>query len=1038
LVIDTTLPSVASGITFPDSYSLTPSFLMSWTSGSDTNFQASDVKLCLNSGCTTSCVSSTASAASPASVTGVVGTTYYGCVQSRDLAGNVSGFSSSASTVTVEALPNFAGVLSGEILGSWADGTGKLELTFGGTPAATIQKYQVFYSASSTFGSFDLSSPIATINYGDATYDATPTDTKLLVSVPVANLKDGYYYVRYYDVNGKYVDPNRSISSIVYVLKGTPGYVLIPKKFSSLAYDYYIMRYEASLSSGGSNAGGDTVTTTEANLTGCSYKFHVDGTAADPSCGSKVITKAAESFAGVTPQASISWPTAYYACRNASNANAKVRLPTAEEWRRASKWIGTSYTGMWTTYTNNTGGNCNVTAGSVGLTGSATLCKNALGVQDMAGNLREWVDNRMLQYSISGNTESRFSYGPTIGRTMANGIDNIIRRFHTLDPGANGLAMTLGADFKTPSWADQKQYGADVQNWADPATASDTGIGFRCLGFRADTMPLMSQLALPDEPKFVTADLATVGRIPENLFVRDNRWETVTITVNGTTTDAVAEGRVDITWQPWMKTTCNTLGTCTASDVGLVYKLYRFTEPNRQSIRTATPWALNNTGSNYTADKPLDPLAVDSLGTRLFTSSTTDGTLIATISNCITATPANCSFADLSTTDGGSLVVGLIYNYILLVEDANGNAVTPSVQRYRSPYFTGPPVNSAAAFRMEPRLRRASVFLVDEYFQQNQTRPQIMVHVPMNQSGLDYDFYIQKYENSQYGGTVSNNTPAGAGSWPSQGTSGAWLSNAAVCHDKLLATGAFDLTGCGNGTALNATTATVQSKQGTMPLVSIDQGSSWKACRNTGLSDANGAVYYLNLASDGQWHKAADWGDVDQNGTIDQSVYSANVTVSIPTLEYNATGADTTTVRCHTDNNPAVAYTSNSSQTANCRSRYGAADMVGNAWEWTSGQQNSGSGSDNGSDGLWYGINLPTGSSSISALREDLLRAYPTSSALSVIADNSDSYEYASSLRGAIRGGAWNNGSAGAGRWMLWVPYFPSDNFASVSGRCSL
>ncbi|MBC7531340.1 MAG: SUMF1/EgtB/PvdO family nonheme iron enzyme, partial [Oligoflexus sp.] len=686
LVIDTTVPSVASAINFPDSYSLSPSFLMSWTSGTDTNFQSSDVKLCLNNGCSTSCVSPNNSTASPASVTGVVGTTYYGCVQSRDLAANVSGYVASSATVTIEALPTFAGVVSGEVLGSFADGTGKLELTFGSAPAATIEKYQVFFSESLTYSSFNLASPIATIAYGDATYDATPTDTKLLVSVPAANLKDGYYYVRYYDGTGKYVDPNRVISSMVYVLKGTAGYVLIPKKFSSLAYDYYLMRYEASLSSAGSNAGGDTVTTVEASLTGCSYKFHVDGTTADPSCGTKVISKAAESVVSVTPQASISWPTGYYACRNASSVNAKIRLPTAVEWRRASKWIGSSYADMWTTYSSNAGGNCNVTSGAVAGAGTASLCKSALGVQDMAGNLKEWVDNRMLQYSISGNAESRLSFGPTIGRSLPNGIDNIIRRFHTVDPGASGLAMTLGADFNPRTFVDQKQFGVDVQEWTDPSSSSNAAIGFRCLGFRADTMPSMSQLALPDEPKFVTGDLATPGLVPENLYVKDNRWEQVAITIDGTTTDAVAEGRVNITWRPWSKTTCDTAGTCTGSDAGLVYKLYRFTEPNHQSIRTTTPWALGNSGSNYANDKPLDPLAVDSSASRLFNSSTGDGTLIATISNCVTATVGNCIFADLSTKDGGSLVVGKIYNYLLLVEDALGNAITPMVQRYRSPY----------------------------------------------------------------------------------------------------------------------------------------------------------------------------------------------------------------------------------------------------------------------------------------------------------------------------------------------------------------
>ncbi|MBC7532804.1 MAG: SUMF1/EgtB/PvdO family nonheme iron enzyme [Oligoflexus sp.] len=1042
LVIDTTLPTAPSAVTLPNTYSLSTSFPVSFTSGTDLNFRYSDAKLCTNAGCSVACISAKTSASSPVSLTGVLATPYYACIQSRDLADNISGYVASGSTITVENPIILAGALSADVLGSWADGTAKVELTFGGTPDSRITQYQVFFSTAATYSSFSLASPIAAINYGDGIYDAVATDNKILISIPASSLNDGYYYVRYYDSTGKFVDANRAISSLTYVLKGTPGYVLVPKKFSSLAYDYFIMRYEASLSSAGSSAGGDTVTTTESSLAGCSYKFHVNGTAADVSCGTKVITKAAESVGGISPQANITWPTAFYACRNASSTNAKVRMPTSEEWRRASKWIGTSYADMWTTYTNNTGGNCNVNATSASSTESAAICKSALGVQDMAGNLREWVDHRMLQYSISGNSESRFSYGPTIGRSISNGIDNIVQRFHTLDPGVGGLALTLGADFKTPTFADQKQYGTNVQAWTDPATANSDAIGFRCLGFRADTMPTTSQLALPDEPKFVTGDLATAGLIPENLYVKDNRWEQVAITIDGTMTDAVAEGRVNVTWTPWSKTTCNTSGTCTSSDAGLVYKLYRFTEPNHQSVRVATPWALGNSGSNYFSDKPIDPLAVDSSGSRLFTSTSSDGTLIATISNCITATPGNCTFADLSTKDGGTLVVGKIYNYILISEDADGNAIVPSVQYYRSPYFAGPALTSSSAFRMEPRLRRASVFLVDEYYQQNQTRPQIMVHVAMDKSGLDHDFYIHKYESSQFNGSVANNSPNGASDWPAQGTATAWVKNAARCQDVFLQTGGFDLTGCGNGTAINATTATVQSKQGTAPLVNIDQGASWKACRYTTIADSNGKSYSLQLASNPEWMKAADWGDTNQDGIIEAAINPFTGSVSIPSLESGA--ADTTSVRCHTDTNPFGAFASNSSgpgSTSSCRSRYGAADMVGNVFEYTMGQINGWLGQDNGTDGLWLGQSFLTASgvtfASLGSGNYDLLRGYPKSTGAGpIVYDSNDNYYSASGLRASIIGDHWN-ASSGAGRWFLELDQATTSAASWVGFRCT-
>ncbi|MBC7531901.1 MAG: hypothetical protein H7318_10005, partial [Oligoflexus sp.] len=199
LVIDTTLPTAPSAVTLPNTYSLSSSFPVSFSTGTDLNFRYSDAKLCTDAACSVGCVSAKTSVASPVSLSGPLATPYYACIQSRDLADNVSGYVVSSSTITVENPIVFAGVLSADVLGSWADGTAKVELTFGGTPDSRITQYQVFFSSSASFSSFPLASPIATINYGDLTYDALATDNKILVSIPAVSLKDGYYYVRYYD-----------------------------------------------------------------------------------------------------------------------------------------------------------------------------------------------------------------------------------------------------------------------------------------------------------------------------------------------------------------------------------------------------------------------------------------------------------------------------------------------------------------------------------------------------------------------------------------------------------------------------------------------------------------------------------------------------------------------------------------------------------------------------------------------------------------------------------------------------------------------
>ncbi|RYF39300.1 MAG: hypothetical protein EOO38_23495 [Cytophagaceae bacterium] len=200
--------------------------------------------------------------------------------------------------------------------------------------------------------------------------------------------------------------------------------------------------------------------------------------------------------------------------------------------------------------------------------------------------------------------------------------------------------------------------------------------------------------------------------------------------------------------------------------------------------------------------------------------------------------------------------------HILVVEDAAGNSIVPSIQRYRSPYFVGPPPNaSSVPFRLEPRFRRASVFLVDEYYQQAQSQPQIMVHVPMNLSGLDHDYYIHKYETSFYSGNAYNYDPPGSEYWPLQGTTADWKADAGICHDVVLRTGVIDPVGCGNGTLVNASTHKVQSKRGTYPLTYVVPGSLWKGCRNTTLSSGSGFAYPLLLSTDSEWTKAADWED---------------------------------------------------------------------------------------------------------------------------------------------------------------------------------
>ncbi len=697
-----------------------------------------------------------------------------------------------------------------------------------------------------------------------------------------------------------------------------------------------------------------------------------------------------------------------------------------------------SYTNTETYYTNGTGANCNVTSQAIEVTGARADCKEKLSVYDMAGNVREWVDKRILPYDISAMGESRFGNGPTISSVIPNGIDNIVQRFHATNTAAAGRALTAGASYLAPMVDGRKQYGPEMQVWS-AQNSSAVNIGFRCVGFRNDDKPTMTKLALPDEPKFTATDYAgepSTWTIPENFYVKDNKWESVSITIDGNTADSVAEGKIELKWSPWSKTVCNSAGSCSASGDGLIYKVYRFLEPNRVSNRFGFPWALNWSGLPpvYTNLRQINPLAVSTSMTRQYTASSTYGKIIATRSDCLISTPANCQFTD-SSTAGTGFLPGKMYNYMITVTDADGNEVLPMVQKFRTPFLAGDPLStSEPAWRVEPRLRRASVMLVDEAYQQAQTSPQIMVHVPMDKSGLDHDYYIHKYEASTATGTFANNGSEAV--LRTQTPTSGWLSKAGECNELIAQNKTF-AAACGDTNGIvNATQAQVQSKKAILPATFVDQGSAWKACRNSAVADDEGFFYHLKLTTDSEWSKAADWGDVNQDGTIDQSVYVANVGLASSSLEYGT--PNNTTVRCHTDNNPTTLYLTNSTATAHCRSRYGAADMIGNAYEITSGQISSGAGSDNGEDGLWLNATTPASDGSFAATKWDLVRSIPTATG-ATLAFNSDAVLITNSgIQTSIRGGGMNSLGA-SGRYYHNFQSSPASVAGTDTGfRCSL
>ena len=524
---------------------------------------------------------------------------------------------------------------------------------------------------------------------------------------------------------------------------------------------------------------------------------------------------------------------------------------------------------------------------------------------------------------------------------------------------------------------------------------------------------------------------------------------------------------INISWKPWTKQYCT--GSCSSSaDTGFTYYIYRYVEPTRSDIRTTTPWALKHgpyatlpaalTGANATA-MPMDPLATDSAGNLLCSNSyatTPMCTLVASISGsaCNSGSPSGCSFTD-SSAWGNGFSNNAIYNYIMVVGDAEGNYNVPKIQRYRSPYFAGDfSQGASASFRTEQRWRRASVMLTDEAMQQNaplQANSQIMTYVPMDTSGLDHDYFIYKYRAGRYWGNITNNSPSGA-YYPLQASSGAWVSNAASCTDVMLRNGIFDLTACGDGTTVNTSTAVLESKQGDSP-ISADPGAAWKACRSSGIVDGSGNTYYPHLVTDPEWIKATDFGDVAQSGTITQSAIPNNIGASVQSLTNNffflslsstigsstfsavsttgvqvgqffagGNGITNTYVTSFVENTSITTTGTGSSTgaftgysfpigaciygapgfgaapgvngtylTANCRSRYGV-DSVGSLVTSSQFAGTSGNlGFDNGIDGLSLGQSI-TGSSAAYTNSYDLLRGFPTSTTSAAVNSNNTKY----------------------------------------------
>ncbi len=463
------------------------------------------------------------------------------------------------------------GVNAAVVNGTCADGTAKIQLTLAVNlqPGWSIDQFAIYYSPTQTpIGNFNLSgTPWQSINFNDSTHVPSQSGNVINVGCNGQTFSgSGYFVVRwvYYAASG--TDTNTSINANPVSVPGAQAnFTLVPKAVSRLSYDYYMMNYEASFA--GWNDAGRRCGSVEyyQYLSSCNSTFHNEANAPLPlssNCGTIVSTGIARSVKNVAPSPA-TWDQAWVACRNASSSALRVRLPTEEEFRRAARWASDDYNGMVSAYTNTGGSNCNLGSNVVS-TGSRSSCKNFLGLYDMAGNMREWVDRRMGPVTFSSTN--------TGGIAISNALDGLLPHFTLVAPGVNGVELLLGSgagtkNYLTPPGSGPVTYDqgtntllgdAEAELWDNiPSTNTPpANYGFRCVAFPSGySKSNMLYYELPQEPAYQTSDAQgspANWNLPPTKYVGDTIPESLTITGSAATPGSPATAAT-LRWRPWSK-----------------------------------------------------------------------------------------------------------------------------------------------------------------------------------------------------------------------------------------------------------------------------------------------------------------------------------------------------------------------------------------------------------------------------------------------------------------------------------------------------